>query len=305
MPLSKKLVPLLCGVQVPPLFVDFHTPPARIVLRVPYWADFQRVECEGGTVSNGWIFLPAATKSARLFWTPKPGAHEGTWQGLLSDYRRERGFWPGKRSEAPPLKPVTLTAEEQAHPAEPLSFDLVTRALSHEFAARLAAGGTAWTVRAPPLLTAAERAKQFGNKWDAAALGIAVGKPATASATTGDYSPARAVDGDAEHMPSSWQADPYPQWWQVDLGAVTSVNRIHVFPYWGLGRTYQYTVEASTDGRAWQRVADLSQNTDAATPAGNNFLFQPVAMRFVRVNMMKHSLNAGVHLVEVRVFPAK
>ena len=157
----------------------------------------------------------------------------------------------------------------------------------------------------PPLLTVAERAKLFGGKWDAATLGIAVGKPASASATTGGYDPARAVDGDAANLPSSWQADPYPQWWQVDLGKAVSVNRIHVFPYWGLNRSYQYTVEASADGTAWQRVADLSENAEPATPAGNDFRFQPVAMRFVRVNMLKHSLNAGVHLVEVRVFPAK
>ena len=284
---------------------DFHTPPARLVLHVPYWAELQRVEAAGASVSNAWIFLPAATKSARLFWKPRPGAHEGTWQGLLSDYRRERGFWPGKRSEAPPLKPVTLTADEQARPAEPLSFDLVTRALDHEFAARLAAGGAVWPVRAPALLTSAEREKAFGGKWDAAALGIAVGKRATASATSGGYDPARAVDGNAADLQSSWQADPYPQWWQVDLGKVVSVNRVHVFPYWGMNRSYQYTVEASVDGRAWQRVADLSENAEPATPAGNDFRFQPIDVRYVRVNMLKHSLNAGVHLVEVRVFPAK
>lgn len=283
----------------------FHTPPARLVLRVPYWAEFQRLESEGGSVSNGWIFLPAGTKSARLFWTPKPGAHDGTWPGLLSDYRRERGFWPGKRNEAPPLKAVTLTDAERAQPAEPLSFELVTRALDHEFATRLAAGGTAWTVRPPALLTAGDRARLFGNTWDPAVLGIAVGKPATASATTGAYDPARAVDGDAADLQSSWQADPYPQWWQVDLGKVVSVNRIHVFPYWGLNRSYRYTVEASTDGKSWQRVADLSENSEPATPAGNDFRFQPVEARYVRVNMVKHSLNAGVHLVEVRVFPAK
>ena len=64
-------------------------------------------------------------------------------------------------------------------------------------------------------------------------------------------------------------------------------------------------MEASADGTAWQRVADLSENTEPAAPAGNDFRFQPIDARYVRVNMLKHSLNAGVHLVEVRVFPAK
>lgn len=278
----------------------FHTPPSRIVLRVPYWAE--------GASSNGWIYLPATTKTAKLNWKPKPGIHDGTFQGLLTDYRRERGFWPGKRSEAPPLKTTVLTDAERTAPAEPLSFDLVTRALTHEFATRYAAGGQPWPVVAPPMLSAPERAalfKKAHGSWDPAEIGIAVDKPATASATAGNYAPARAVDGNATDLQSSWQADPYPQWWQVDLGKATSINRIHVFPYWGMNRYYKYTVEISTDGKTWSRIADLSENTTPATPVGNNFLFQPVSARYVRVNMLYHNLNPGVHLVEARVFAAE
>jgi len=291
---------------------SFHAPPARLVLRVPYWAELQKVEAEGVKVSNGWIHLPSQTKSARIFWKPKAGAHENTIQDILLDYRRERGFWPGKRDEAPPHAQGTLTPEEKALPAEPLAFDLVTRALTREFKRRYeeyaAGGGKPWPIVAPPMLTPDERAalfKKVHGDLDPAGMGIAVGKPAAASATSDDaHAPSRAVDGNAADLASSWWADPYPAWWQVDLEKVTSINRIHVYPYWGMGRHYQYTVEVSTDGKQWNRIADLSANTAPATPEGNDFRFQPVEARYVRVNMLYHSLNKGVHLVEVRVFPS-
>jgi hypothetical protein len=292
---------------------DFHTPPANIAMRVPSWAEFQGLEAEGGSVSNGWIRLRPETRSARLKWKPKEGQHDGAFQGLLMDYRRERGFWPGKRSEAPPMKEGFLTTEEKALAPEPLSFELVTRALTHEFRRRFAeyaaAGGKPWPVAAPVMLSKDERASLFkqahGSAWDPAEMGIAVGKTATASATAGAYSPSRAVDGNATDLQSSWQADPYPQWWQVDLGKVESINRIHAFPYWGLGRSYKYTIDLSTDGKSWHRIADLSENTEPATPQGNDFRFQPVDARYVRVNMLHHSLNPGVHLVELRVFTSR
>ena len=49
-------------------------------------------------------------------------------------------------------------------------------------------------------------------------------------------------------------------------------------------------------------VGDFSENTKPATPAGNDFRYEPVEARYVRVNMLYHNLNKGVHLVEVRVF---
>jgi hypothetical protein len=78
-----------------------------------------------------------------------------------------------------------------------------------------------------------------------------------------------------------------------------------VFPYWGSERYYQYTVEVSKDGKSWRRVGDMSNNTRPATPKGDEFRFDPVAARYVRVKVLRHSLNRGVHLVEVKVFGAE
>lgn len=72
--------------------------------------------------------------------------------------------------------------------------------------------------------------------------------------------------------------------------------------YWGGGHTYRYTVELSEDRTAWRSVADMKDNLKPATPSGYDHRFQPLSARYVRVNMLHHNLNRGVHLVEVRVF---
>ena len=50
------------------------------------------------------------------------------------------------------------------------------------------------------------------------------------------------------------------------------------------------------------RVADMSRNTKTATSQGDDHRFTATTARFVRVQMLYHNLNRGVHLVEVRVF---
>jgi hypothetical protein len=86
--------------------------------------------------------------------------------------------------------------------------------------------------------------------------------------------------------------------WRSRPGSTAST----CIPIWGPNRYYRYTVEVSKDGRVWQQVADMSRNTTPATPQGDLHQFPPREARFVRVNMLYHSLNTGVHLVEVKVF---
>ena len=88
----------------------------------------------------------------------------------------------------------------------------------------------------------------------------------------------------------------------IDLEEPARIDRIHVFTYWGGDRFYRYTVEVSEDGKRWQQVVDMSENDKPATPTGDDHRFTFVTARYVRVNMLYHSLNRGVHLVEVRVF---
>ena len=134
--------------------------------------------------------------------------------------------------------------------------------------------------------------------------GIAVGKAATDSGhTEAGGSPANAVDGSASG--GYWAANPYPQWWQVDLEKPTKIDKIQVFTYSGDGRYYQYTVDVSLDGKSWTHVVDFSKNTKIASGRGFVHDFKPVDARYIRVNVLKNSANVGVHLREVRVFAVK
>ncbi|HWA82135.1 MAG TPA: alpha-N-acetylglucosaminidase TIM-barrel domain-containing protein [Fimbriimonadaceae bacterium] len=113
-------------------------------------------------------------------------------------------------------------------------------------------------------------------------------------------SPQNAIDGD---MDTYWAASPSPCQWKLDLGAVHPIKTIQLFPYWGDGRYYQFTVEVSADGEKWSTVVDQSKNEQPSTAAGQkSVLAAPVSARYLRVNMLRNSANVGVHLVEVRVY---
>ena len=81
----------------------------------------------------------------------------------------------------------------------------------------------------------------------------------------------------------------YPQWWMVDLGAVTPVSGIRADWYNAAKRAYRYRVEASRDGVNFATVADRSKNlnTGATTDALN------VAARYVRVQVLGVSGKTG------------
>ena len=122
-----------------------------------------------------------------------------------------------------------------------------------------------------------------------------------ASASLGKYPPTNAFDGNHTALESSWQTDPYPAWLRIDLEEERKLKAVRVYPYWGSGRYYRYTVEASADGVEWQVVGDMRENTTPSTPKGDRFEFPPRKIRLIRVNMLYHNLNKGVHIVEVKV----
>jgi len=137
---------------------------------------------------------------------------------------------------------------------------------------------------------------------------LTTGKPVSASKAGGgspedpekaEYAADGWVDGT-----KFWGNIPAPLWWQVDLEKEYSVDRIQVVPYFDGIRYYQYTVEVSTDDKAWTQVVDASKNTTPGTEKGYIHKFDPVKARYVRVNMLKNSDNPAVHLVEVRAWEA-
>lgn len=134
---------------------------------------------------------------------------------------------------------------------------------------------------------------------------LATGKKVTVSGgTQGPQAPQLAVDDNLD-LGSSWWAGPAPQWLQVDLGKPEKVDRIELFPYWDGRRYYQYRIESSLNGKDWTELVDRRSNTVPAKAEGDEHRFPATSMRFVRVHMLKGSANEGVHIVEVKVWPAR
>ena len=90
----------------------------------------------------------------------------------------------------------------------------------------------------------------------------------------------------------------------MDLQKEYSVDRIQVVPLFDGMRYYQYTVEVSTDDKAWTQVVDASKNTTVGTEKGYMHKFTPTKARYIRVNVLKNSDNPATHLVEVRAWEA-
>ena len=284
---------------------SFHTPPARLTIAVPSFVELTDVETDSGQkdVREGLIYLTPDVKRVALKWRDRKGAHAGTYQDLLKLYRGEYGYMADAeryRTEEPP-KP-SLTTDEETHAAVPLSFDVVRGAFAYEYARRFAehveGGGAVLGVEAPALLTAEQRERRYGEVFGN--LEPLKGK-ATASASLPRYPPSGAIDGSASNLQSSWQTDPYPAWLRIDLDDTRELRAVRVHPYWGGGRYYHYTVEISADGQSWQMVGDMRDNRTPSTPDGDRFEFEPTEVSCIRVNMLYHNLNRGVHIVEVTV----
>ncbi|RZU15821.1 ricin-type beta-trefoil lectin protein [Kribbella rubisoli] len=116
-------------------------------------------------------------------------------------------------------------------------------------------------------------------------------KPATARSEQGVNTADLAVDGDPD---TYWSADPYPQWWQVDLLGVHSINNVAVTNYADGTRYYKYNIQASTDGTNWTTIA-TKETTTPATRAGDSYPVE-VQARYLRVNVTYNSDNTGVHI---------
>lgn len=129
---------------------------------------------------------------------------------------------------------------------------------------------------------------------------LTTGKPVTASQdVSADCPAAAAVDGE---LGTYWDANPYPQWLQVDLKKAVVIDEIHLYGYVGENRYYQYTIEASSDGQTWSVLVDARANEERSSDEGYRHVIPATPARYLRVNMLKNSSNPGVHIRELRVF---
>ncbi len=97
-----------------------------------------------------------------------------------------------------------------------------------------------------------------------------------------------------------WDGGVSPAEVLIDLGAYYDITKANVVTYYGDGRYYHFTVEASADGINFTVVGEKSDNT-IASEAGTDFTFETTA-RYVKVKLTKNSANPSVHLTEVEVY---
>ena len=83
-----------------------------------------------------------------------------------------------------------------------------------------------------------------------------------------------------------------------------NLDRIHLFPWDEGGRAFQYTIEVSTDEKNWTKVVGREQERPSRRRPGPPAPVQPAQARYVRVNMLKNSIQNAVQLEEVRVYEA-
>ncbi len=127
--------------------------------------------------------------------------------------------------------------------------------------------------------------------------------PASASGQWEDRDPSRAVNGN--HNPADhWGAENLPVWHQVDLPEPAEIQALHVWPYWGDGRVYQYKIEGSLDGTNWKMLADMTANSITSSADGSQFTFDATMVRHVRTTFLSNSVGAGSggHLVQIEGF---
>ncbi|MES2735938.1 MAG: discoidin domain-containing protein [Verrucomicrobiota bacterium] len=106
----------------------------------------------------------------------------------------------------------------------------------------------------------------------------------------------RAVDGDEA---TRWCANSgeYPQWFQLEFEKPQSLTGITTT--WENNGVYRYKIEASTDGKAWNVLADASTNTKGA-PYTNDFA-KTANLKFVKIHVLGKNGGGWASIREVKL----
>lgn len=125
---------------------------------------------------------------------------------------------------------------------------------------------------------------------------IALGAAASASSFdpwNGDFSPARAVDGDpATRWASQWGPT---AWYQLDLGSVQSFDHLQLV--WEAAFARSYTVQASDDGATWRTL-----RTVTGGDGGIDGLDVTGRARYLRLDLTERGTDWGYSLFELGVY---
>ncbi|MCP5535015.1 MAG: discoidin domain-containing protein [Akkermansiaceae bacterium] len=275
---------------------DLFQQPRSLVVRIPYFVNLKSftTDAKRSNKDGNVIHLsPDATKLA-LEWTLNPDADKNLFQNTLLAYRTEPGFWPGKRSEMPPIPKGFLTDGEKAHPTQPLSYKLILAAWKTEYARRFAEhvskNGKVKTYHPTAMQDPAERSKSVLVK----IKNLAAEKGVKVTCSPGSTNPQFANDGEINNA-EYWEGD----WYQIDFGKSVNISTINVVPLHKDKRAYKFIVKTSMDGKNWDVHIDKRDNKESFGARGCEESFQLTPMRYIRVEMFGSNLNPGSHLVEL------
>ena len=139
---------------------------------------------------------------------------------------------------------------------------------------------------------------------------IALGKEVTSTHERPD-SPGAPGGGYAEHITDGrpetywdgieWAYNPEAV---IDLEDEYSIDRINVLCYVAGSRYYLYDIYSSVDGQSWTQLVNKT-STAAGTNAGDDFMFEDVTARYIKIVGTYNSSNEGFHVKEVRVYGEK
>ena len=86
------------------------------------------------------------------------------------------------------------------------------------------------------------------------------------------------------------------QWWQVDLGAPTTVGKVAI--EWEAAYASTYKILTSIDGQSWTQRASVSLGS-AVTKVTT---FEPATARYVRILGVNRATQYGISFWEVHVY---
>lgn len=117
----------------------------------------------------------------------------------------------------------------------------------------------------------------------------------------GDRLPHFAVDGKHDRPADHWAAENTPVWLTVDMGSEKELNLIRLWPYWDGRRHYQYRIDGSNDGIAWELLSDRTTNVEKGSGEGFTHVFTSRKVRYVRTTFTHNSAGnqTGGHIVEI------
>ena len=128
---------------------------------------------------------------------------------------------------------------------------------------------------------------------------VALNKPTTASSYQPEYNgrtffPGYATDGNAATNWGSEWSD--PQWLEVDLGAVTTFNRVQLV--WEAAYGKAYKIEVSNDRNVWREVYATTSGDGGA----DDFSVRDASGQYVRLYATQRGTSYGYALYEFKVY---